>query len=220
MSGLLAMGADLSPERLLDAYQHGIFPWGTADGLLLWHCPDPRMVLFPTEIKISRSFARSLRHRQYEIRLDSAFKAVIAACGSTPRPGQNGTWITPDMQSAYLQLHEQGWAHSVETWVEGELVGGLYGLAIGRMFFGESMFAHRTDASKVALAHLCRFISAHGFGMIDCQMHTPHLASLGARSINAEDFQKRLAELIELPKLPARWPVEGACFDWKRSNGV
>lgn len=213
---MLAIGADLSPQRLLEAYRNGIFPWGTVDGFPLWYCPDPRMTLFPAEFKISRSLARCLRQNNYEIRLDSAFEAVITACAGMPRPGQRGTWITPDMQSAYLRLHELGWAHSVETWVDGELAGGLYGLAIGRMFFGESMFARRTDASKIAVAHLCRFLSARAFGMIDCQMYTPHLASLGARLLKAADFHDLLGNLVTHPQEPGIWPEKGACIDWQR----
>lgn len=214
LGGLLAIGADLSPERLLDAYRQGIFPWGTLEGFPLWYNPDPRMVLFPDEIRISRSLRRTLRHGTFEIRLDTAFDAVIQACAETPRPGQDGTWISPDMQAAYLRLHELGWAHSVETYAEGDLVGGLYGLAIGKMFYGESMFSRRTDASKVAFAHLVRFLANNEFGMIDCQMRTKHLASLGAREIPRRTFGKRLAELVALPHEPGRWPAGGADFEW------
>jgi len=214
LDGLLAIGADLSPQRLLDAYRQGIFPWGTLDGLPLWHCPDPRMVLFPDELRISRSLGKTLRLGQYDIRLDTAFPAVISACAAAPRPGQDGTWITPEMEAAYLRLHELGWAHSVETWVDDRLAGGLYGLAIGKAFFGESMFARRTDASKIALAHLCRFLSERGFGMIDCQMHTPHLASLGARRLKAADFLQRLRQLTGEAASPAGWPADAARFEW------
>ena len=214
MNGLLAVGADLSPQRLLDAYSQGIFPWGTLKGLPLWHCPNPRMVLFPQALKIRRSLAKTLRHSHYTVRLDNNFAQTIAACADMPRAGQDGTWITPDMESAYLRLHELGWAHSVETWMHGELAGGLYGIAIGRMFFGESMFSRRTDASKIALAHLCRFLSERGFGMIDCQMHTPHLASLGAQAIDAKEFRRRLSELIPASAQPGLWPVDAAHCNW------
>lgn len=214
LDGLLAIGADLSPQRLLDAYRQGIFPWGTLDGLPLWHCPDPRMVLFPDELRISRALGKTLRQSQYDIRLDTAFPAVIAACAAAPRPGQDGTWITPDMEAAYLRLHELGWVHSVETWIDDTLAGGLYGLAIGKAFFGESMFARHTDASKIALAHLCRFLSERGFGMIDCQMHTPHLASLGARRLDAADFLQRLRQLTGETASPAGWPADAARFEW------
>lgn len=214
MGGLLAIGGDLSPERLLEAYRLGLFPWGTLEGFPLWYNPHPRMVLFPAEIRISRSLRRTLRHGSFEIRLDTAFDRVIRSCAETPRPGQDGTWIGADMQAAYIRLHELGWAHSVETYAEGDLVGGLYGLAIGKMFYGESMFSRRTDASKVAFAHLVRFLATHGFGMIDCQMRTEHLASLGGREIPRPDFARQLAELTALPHPPGRWPAEGAHFDW------
>lgn len=214
LGGLLAVGADLSPQRLLDAYRQGIFPWGTFEALPLWHCPDPRMVLFPEEIRISRSLCKTLRQRQYSIRLDSAFASLITACASTPRPGQDGTWISPEMQQAYIELHQLGWAHSVETWMEDKLVGGLYGLAIGGMFFGESMFSQQPDASKIALAHLARFLSSQGFGMIDCQMHTPHLASLGARELDVGGFHYQLEKLVNQPRTPQSWPIDSADFEW------
>lgn len=214
MGGLLAIGADLAPARLLDAYRQGIFPWGTYEGHPLWYCPDPRMVLFPTAIRITRSLRKTLRQGRYQVRLDSDFAGVIARCAATPRPGQDGTWITPDMQAAYQRLHELGWAHSVETWVEGELVGGLYGLAIGGMFYGESMFSHRTDASKIAFAHLARHLAQEGFGMIDCQMHTDHLASLGAQEIALDDFLARVHRLTAEVRPARPWANDAATFDW------
>lgn len=217
-NGLLCAGGDLSPARLLDAYRQGIFPWFSPGEPILWWSPDPRMVLFPAEFHISRSLARTLRAGRYEIRLDSAFFRVIEACATTPRRGQPGTWITPEMQAAYTALFELGWAHSVETWVSDngrdELVGGLYGIAIGRMFYGESMFAHRSDASKIAAAHLARFLEAHGFGMIDCQMRTAHLASLGAREISRDAFRERLQTLTAIDAVPCRWPRDGASGRW------
>ena len=195
MGGLLAVGGELHPARLLDAYRQGIFPWGTVDGHPLWYSPDPRMVLFPEEFRLTRSLRKALRSGRHEVRLDHDFAAVIAACAATPRPGQDGTWISPEMIGAYIRLHELGWAHSVETWYAGELVGGLYGLAIGRMFYGESMFSRRTDASKIAFAHLIRHLKAEEFGMIDCQMRTEHLASLGGREIPRADFLARVRAL-------------------------
>jgi len=213
-NGLLCAGGDLSPQRIVEAYRRGIFPWFSAGQPILWWSPDPRMVLFPAEFRISRSLRRSLRAARYEVRLDSAFPEVIRACAETPRTGQPGTWITPEMQRAYRQLFELGVAHSVETWVEGRLVGGLYGMAIGRMFYGESMFAHATDASKIAAAHLARFLEGQGFGMIDCQMNTPHLASLGAREIPRRDFIVRLRELVVSETPPGRWPADGAAQTW------
>jgi len=213
MGGLLAIGADLSPARLLNAYRQGIFPWGTLDGLPLWFFPSPRTVLFPDRLRITRSLHKTLRRGDYVIRLDEHFPEVIAACASMPRSGQDGTWILPDMQRAYIRMHELGWAHSVETWVEGELVGGLYGLAIGKAFFGESMFSRRTDASKIAFAHLCRYLSGRAFGIIDCQMHTQHLASLGAAEIPRDEFVRRIATLTA-DAAPGRWAGDGAEGKW------
>ena len=207
-NGLLAAGGDLSPERLLAAYRRGIFPWYSAGEPILWWSPDPRLALFPDELKIGRSFARLLRNRPYEVRLDTAFAAVIAACATAPRQGQAGTWITAGMQGAYRRLFELGWAHSVETWVDGELAGGLYGVAIGRVFYGESMFSRRHDASKVALAHLCVHLLRRDFGIIDCQMETAHLKSLGARPLLRREFVAHLDRLTVEGDEPGRWPAE------------
>lgn len=214
MGGLLAVGADLSPARILDAYGRGIFPWGTVEGLPLWYAPNPRMVLFPDELRITRSLRKTLRQGCYEVRFDSDFAGVIQACAATPRPGQDGTWITSEMIDAYRRLHELGWAHSVETYVAGQLVGGLYGLAIGGMFYGESMFSRQSDVSKIAFAHLVRFISGQGFGMIDCQMRTDHLASLGGREIPRREFSAQLHRLVTLPRPRGPWPVDGARYEW------
>ena len=213
-NGLLCAGADLSAPRILAAYRSGIFPWYSPGEPILWWSPDPRMVLVPDEFKISRSLRRRLQQGDYEVRLDSAFAAVIRACAHAPRPGQSGTWITREMRTAYLALHELGYAHSVETWIDDELVGGLYGLAIGRMFYGESMFARRNDASKIALVHLVRFLRAHGYGLIDCQMNTAHLASLGAREIPRSEFLARLHGLCATPGLPGLWPQGAAQAPW------
>jgi leucyl/phenylalanyl-tRNA--protein transferase len=219
-NGLLCAGGDLTPERIVEAYRQGIFPWFSAGEPILWWSPDPRMVLFPAEFKISRSLKRTLRTLRtanLEVRLDSAFPAVIRACAETPRAGQPGTWITQEMQHAYRQLFALGIAHSVEVMQAGKLVGGLYGLAIGRMFYGESMFSHVTDASKIAAAHLARFLEAEGFGMIDCQMNTPHLASLGAREIPRDEFISRLHELLTINTQETQaghWPSNGASQPW------
>lgn len=212
--GLLAAGADLSPPRLLDAYRRGIFPWGRLEGYPLWYSPDPRMVLFPDEFRLTRSLRRTLRTGRHEVRFDTDFPAVIAACSATPRPGQDGTWITPEMMDAYIRLHELGWAHSVEAYAEGDLVGGLYGLAIGRMFYGESMFSRRNDASKVAFAHLVRYLLAHGIEMIDCQMRTEHLASLGGREIPRDAFLRRLSRLTADGDRHPRWSAAGLDLEW------
>ena len=194
-NGLLAAGGDLSSSRLLDAYRHGIFPWFNPGEPILWWSPDPRMVLIPDEIKISRSLAKILRNATYEVRCDTAFEQVMRGCAA-PRAGQGGTWIHEDMIAAYCRLHELGYAHSVETWIDDNLAGGLYGVAIGHMFYGESMFSRVSSASKIALTHLARQLERWQFGMIDCQMNTGHLASLGAREIPRNEFIVQLRELI------------------------
>ncbi len=213
-NGLLCAGGDLSPKRLLDAYRQGIFPWYSPGEPILWWSPHPRMVLVPTEFRISRSLRRSLRRACCAVRLDSDFASVVRACAETPRAGQAGTWITREMQRAYWRLFELGIAHSVETWRDGKLIGGLYGLAIGRMFFGESMFSHASDASKIAAAHLARFLAEEGFGMIDCQMSTAHLASLGAREIPRATFLAHLRTLVTANWQPGRWPSDAASQPW------
>ncbi|HEY5931195.1 MAG TPA: leucyl/phenylalanyl-tRNA--protein transferase [Burkholderiales bacterium] len=214
-NGLLAAGADLSPERLKQAYGSGIFPWFSEGQPILWWSPDPRMVLFPAELRVSRSLSKALRKDNFELRCDSAFPEVMQAC-SEPRAGQDGTWISARMVEAYSVLHRQGVAHSVETWRDGELVGGLYGIALGRVFFGESMFSRATDASKIALVALVRQLGRWNFGMIDCQMNTPHLASLGAREIPRAEFTRRLKELIHYPPVPAPWNLESGV--WNRRS--
>jgi len=186
-NGLLAAGGDLSPERMIQAYRSGIFPWFNENEPILWWSPDPRMVLFPTELKVSRSLNKILKKGDYEIRVDSAFNEVIHACAA-PRKGQAGTWIHPDMISAYTTLHEMGLAHSVETWVDGKLKGGLYGIAQGNIFFGESMFSQIDNASKISFVHLVKQLQRWNYGMIDCQMKTTHLASFGAREIPRKEF--------------------------------
>ncbi len=203
-NGLLAAGADLEVERLLDAYRRGIFPWFGEGEPILWWSPDPRMVLLPDALKVSRSLDKTLRNRSFEVRFDTAFRDVMRACAE-PRDGQAGTWITAGMIDAYCDLHEAGWAHSVETWIDGELTGGLYGVAIGRMFYGESMFTRARDASKIALVHLVRTLQRRHFGLVDCQMATPHLASLGAREIPRSEFARRVAELVNYGDPPGSW---------------
>jgi leucyl/phenylalanyl-tRNA--protein transferase len=195
-NGLLCAGADLSPARLLAAYRQGIFPWYSGDEPILWWSPDPRMVLFCDELKVSRSLAKSIRNKGFEVRIDSAFQKVIKACAG-PRKGEAGTWLGKAMQAAYLALHRAGHAHSFETWRDGKLVGGLYGVAIGRMFYGESMFSTETDASKVALAGLVEDLRRREMPLIDCQQRTPLLASLGAREIARREFLRRVAALVD-----------------------
>ena len=195
-SGLLAAGADLSPERLIQAYRQGIFPWFSNGDPILWWSPDPRMVLFPDELKVTRSLQKTLRKHAFEIRVDTCFRAVMSACAGAPREGQNGTWITAGMLDAYDALHQQGIAHSVETWIDGALAGGLYGIALGGAFYGESMFAHSTDASKIAFVHLVRQLQRWQYEIIDCQMRTDHLTRFGAREIPRSEFSALLAKLV------------------------
>jgi len=198
--GLLAAGGRLSVARLEEAYRHGVFPWFSPGQPVLWWSPDPRMVLPVAEFKLARSLRKTLRRfvatPGCEIRIDSAFEQVITACALTPRDGQRGTWIVPAMVHAYGQWHRAGRVHSVETWVDGELAGGLYCVSIGRMVFGESMFAHRTDASKIALAALVAFCRAHGVEWIDCQQNTGHLASLGACEVSRVTFERHLSRAL------------------------
>ena len=201
-NGLLCAGADLAPETIIAAYSRGIFPWFSDGQPILWWSPDPRMVLMPGEFKRSKSLVRTVNRGVFEIRIDTAFAEVIAAC-SEPRQLGGGTWIVPEMRAAYARLHALGIAHSIESWRDGKLVGGLYGLAMGRMFFGESMFARETDASKVALVALVDKLRRDGFELIDCQQETRHLASFGARPIARQDFVQRLKELINLK--PSAW---------------
>jgi leucyl/phenylalanyl-tRNA--protein transferase len=203
-NGLLAAGGDLSPERLLAAYRHGIFPWYNEAQPILWWSPDPRMVLFVGEFKLTRSLRRVVRRRRFEIRADTAFRAVMEGCAE-PRHGQSGTWITPAVIDAYVALHRQGHAHSVEAWREGRLVGGLYGVTIGKMFFGESMFARETDASKVALVKLICLLANSGMPLIDCQQETEHLARLGARPIARRKFADWLSRLVHSSDTAADW---------------
>jgi leucyl/phenylalanyl-tRNA--protein transferase len=197
-NGLLAAGGDLSPARLVAAYRHGCFPWYAQGQPLLWWSPDPRTVLFPDEFHLSRSLAKLIRQQRFSVTLDHDFAAVIQACAA-PRDYADGTWITVSMQNAYLQLHRQGIAHSVEVWEGEQLVGGLYGLAMGRLFFGESMFSRRDNASKVGFATLVGKLHHWGFALIDCQMHTQHLHSFGARAIPRSEFASYLQRYLDQP---------------------
>ena len=201
--GLLAAGGELSPARLTEAYTKGVFPWYSEGQPVLWWSPDPRMVLWTDDFKLSRSLrktiARFARSPACEVRIDSAFDEVIAACAASPRDGQDGTWIVPGMVAAYSHWHTLGAVHSVETWIDGELAGGLYGVGIGRMFFGESMFSRRTDASKIALAALVCFGRAHGIDLIDCQQRTGHLHSMGGRELPRGMFEAAITERVQAP---------------------
>ncbi|MBA4710704.1 leucyl/phenylalanyl-tRNA--protein transferase [Aquitalea aquatica] len=211
--GLLAAGGDLSPARLLLGYSQGIFPWFSEGEPILWWSPSQRMVLFPPQLRVSRSLDKTLRNRHYRVTLDTAFRQVMEACAA-PRAGAAGTWIIQPMVEAYCHLHQIGAAHSFEVWMEGELVGGLYGVALGRMFYGESMFSRRTDASKIAFVHMARHLQAQGVDMIDCQMHTPHLASLGATLIPRADFIATLKNKTLEPQADSMWNY---CFDHEPS---
>jgi leucyl/phenylalanyl-tRNA--protein transferase len=194
--GLLCAGGDLSPERLIEAYRRGIFPWFSAGQPILWWSPDPRTVLYPDELHVSRSLARTLRKGRLATTVNQAFGAVMDGCAD-PQRRPEGTWITPPMRTAYLRLHELGYAHSVETWDGSRLAGGIYGVALGRAFFGESMFSAVPDASKVAILRLSRALLERNYHFIDCQVASAHLASLGARSLPRREFMRRLAAATE-----------------------
>lgn len=206
-NGLLAAGGDLAPDTLIDAYGRGIFPWFSEGDPILWWTPQPRAVLWPQTFAPSRSLRRRLARREFEVRFDTAFDAVVAACAA-PRPGQDGTWITPAVAAAYGALHRLGYAHSVEAWQDGALVGGLYGVALGRVFFGESMFSRRTDASKVAFAHLVRYLLSHDGRLIDCQVGSDHLASLGAVDMPRAEFLTWLDRFARAPAPCGPWHVD------------
>jgi leucyl/phenylalanyl-tRNA---protein transferase len=207
-SGLIAVGGDLSSERLLEAYRVGIFPWYSDDQPILWWSPDPRFMLELDEFKISHSLQKTLRRKVFQVTFDRVFEEVIAACSTAPREGQRGTWITQEMRDAYLDLHGLGYAHSVESWFGGKLVGGLYGVSLGKAFFGESMFHHKTDASKVALATLVEKLKSWGFHFIDSQMTTEHMMSLGAKEVPRRIFLKRLQSALRHSTRRGKWHVE------------
>jgi leucyl/phenylalanyl-tRNA--protein transferase len=206
-NGLLAIGGDLTPERLIKAYQHGIFPWFSEGQPILWWSPNPRAVLFPDQLRVSRSLRKTIKKENYTITFDQAFNEVIHACAA-PRSASNGTWITPQMANAYCELHHQGLAHSVEAWQNGVLVGGLYGIALGKVFFGESMFSRATDASKVAFVYLVTQLQRWGFHVIDCQITTSHLVSLGATEIQRPRFVELLAHATKLPAINGQWKFD------------
>jgi leucyl/phenylalanyl-tRNA--protein transferase len=205
--GLLAVGGDLSPRRLLTAYAAGIFPWYCDASPILWWSPDPRLVLEAGAIHVPRSLERTLRRGTFEVRADTAFDRVIRRCAAKPRPGQSGTWITSAMVAAYEELHREGYAHSFEAWRGGELAGGLYGVSLGGAFFGESMFADQPDASKVAFVGAARWLERHGIRLVDCQVATEHLARFDAREIPRAEFLRRLAAALEAPTLRGRWDL-------------
>ncbi len=208
--GLLAVGGDLSPERLLQAYAAGIFPWYSEGSPILWWSPDPRLALVPAWLHVPRSLARTARRGRYAVATDTAFSRVIRRCAEKARPGQDGTWITAEMASAYERLHRLGFAHSFEAWEGPVLAGGLYGVSLGGAFFGESMFADHPDASKVAFVRAVAWLAERGVDLVDCQVRTEHLARFGAREISRDDFLARLERALERPTLRGKWRIDAA----------
>jgi len=202
--GLLAVGGCLSSQRIINAYTQGIFPWYSHDDPILWWSPDPRLVIFPEKLYLSRSLHKTLRKQTFQITFNTAFSQVIKACAA-PRTDETGTWLLPEMQQAYCRLHDEGHAHSIETWHQGELVGGLYGIAVGQVFFGESMFYRKTDASKIAFVGLIQHLSRWGYQLIDCQVHTQHLISLGAEEITRSIFSSLLKQYHHCKPHPTAW---------------
>ena len=204
-SGLLAVGGDLSPERLLLAYSSGIFPWYSEDDPIMWWSPDPRMILIPDSLKVSKSLRQTINNKKFEIKFDTQFEKVISNCSKTPRTDQDGTWITREMKQAYLSLHKLGFAHSVETYYQNELVGGLYGISLGKAFFGESMFFNKRDASKIALYFLVQKLKEWDFQLIDAQVETEHLKRMGARLVSRAEFLISLNNALNFPTIKGIW---------------
>ena len=203
--GILCLGGDLSVERLLDAYSRGIFPWYDDDQPIIWHSPDPRFVVFPDKVRMSKSMRQVLNRKEFTITADTAFEQVIRACSETPRRKQDGTWITPDMIDAYIRLHDEGYAHSIEAWKDGSLAGGLYGVSLGRIFCGESMFTRVSNASKAAFISLAEALRQREFMVIDSQVHTDHVESLGGESISRNRYLLILREAIRHPTIRGSW---------------
>ncbi|HUJ56929.1 MAG TPA: leucyl/phenylalanyl-tRNA--protein transferase [Kofleriaceae bacterium] len=206
--GLLALGGDLRPERLLLGYTQGIFPWYAENLPILWHSPDPRMVMTTRDLVVQRSLRKAIRHKPYELTLDTAFVEVLHGCAEVPRPGQTGTWLIPEMVEAYTRLYELGFAHSVEAWQDGKLVGGLYGVSLGAAFFGESMFARAPDASKIAFVAAVRQLDDWRIGLVDCQVHTDHLERFGAYEVTRPAYLEMLARALDEPTRRGRWTFE------------
>ncbi len=204
----MAVGGDLSPERLLLAYRQGIFPWFSAGEPLLWWSPDPRLVLYPAEFKVSKSLKKTIKQKRFHITADTAFSKVIKACASVKRKNNEGTWIVDEMIKAYSLLHEAGFAHSIEAWYKGRLAGGLYGVSLGRCFFGESMFTLVSNASKAAFARLVKHLERFSFDLIDCQVPTQHLINFGAREIPRNLFLEQLEDSLKIPAIKGKWRLE------------
>jgi leucyl/phenylalanyl-tRNA--protein transferase len=206
--GLLAVGGDLRVERLLLAYSQGIFPWYGKNLPILWHSPDPRMMMTTSDLVVQRSLRKAIRKQPYQLRIDTAFHQILSGCAEAPRPGQDGTWLIPEMVTAYTRLHELGFAHSFEAWKDDELVGGLYGVSLGATFFGESMFARGPDASKIAFVACVRQLAAWDIDLIDCQVHTEHLSRFGAREVPRVDYLRMLREALDQPTRRGVWRYE------------
>jgi leucyl/phenylalanyl-tRNA---protein transferase len=206
--GLLALGGDLRPERLILGYTKGIFPWYAENLPILWHSPDPRMIMTTRDLVIQRSLRKQIRRKPYDLRMDTAFEQVLRGCAATPRPGQNGTWLIPEMVDAYVKLHVLGYAHSIEAWKDDELVGGLYGVSLGAAFFGESMFAKAPDASKIAFAAAVRQLDEWRIGLIDCQVHTDHLERFGAYEVPRMNYIELLRHALDEPTKRGTWRFE------------
>jgi leucyl/phenylalanyl-tRNA--protein transferase len=218
--GLLAVGGDLRPERLLLGYTHGIFPWYADSTPILWHSPDPRMVMTTRDLVVQRSLKKAIRRQPYELRMDTAFDDVLAGCGTVPRPGQTGTWLIPEMMDAYTKLHRLGFAHSIEAWQDGALVGGLYGVSLGAAFFGESMFTRAPDASKIAYAACVRQLDEWHIGLVDCQVHTEHLARFGAYEVSRLRYMEMLKRALDEPTKRGTWTFEMDLDAFAASGGA
>ncbi|MBA3391440.1 MAG: leucyl/phenylalanyl-tRNA--protein transferase [Deltaproteobacteria bacterium] len=218
--GLLALGGDLRPERLLLAYSQGIFPWYAENLPILWHSPDPRMVMTTRDLIVQKSLRKAIRRKPYDLRLDTAFLQVLEGCASVPRPGQSGTWLIPEMVDAYTKLHDLGFAHSIEAWQGETLVGGLYGVSVGAAFFGESMFANAPDASKIAFVACVRQLDDWGIGLIDCQVHTEHLERFGAYEVPRMSYLDLLKTALDQPTRRGKWSFEIDLEELASSGGM
>jgi len=218
--GLLALGGDLRPERLLLGYTLGIFPWYAENLPILWHSPDPRMVMTTRDLVVQRSLRKAIKRAPYTLKLDTAFRQVLAGCADVPRPGQTGTWLISDMVEAYCRLHELGFAHSIEAWHGDELVGGLYGVSLGAAFFGESMFARAPDASKIAFVACVRQLDAWGIGLVDCQVHTDHLERFGAYEVPRQQYLELLGRALDEPSIRGPWKFDLDFAEFAETGGM
>jgi len=218
--GLLALGGDLRPERLLLGYSKGIFPWYAENLPILWHSPDPRMVMTTKDLVVQRSLRKAIRHRPYELKMDTAFVDVLRGCAAVPRPNQSGTWLIPEMMVAYEKLHQLGFAHSIEAWKDGELVGGLYGVSLGAAFFGESMFARAPDASKIAFVACVRQLDAWSVPLVDCQVHTDHLERFGAYEVPRTKYLEQLARALDAPTRRGKWRIDIDLETFAKTGGM